>query len=163
MAISGLKGAEHIGLTVPDLDQAVDFFANVLGAEELFEVGPYQSSDDWMLKNLGVDPRATIPRIKMLKVKDGPTFELFEYDAPDQSEIMPRNSDYGGHHIAFYVEDMAKALRDLKAFGLRVLGEPKYMEDGPSAGLSWVYFLSPWGLQMELVSYPNGLAAYRDT
>jgi hypothetical protein len=34
-------------------------------------------------------------------------------------------------------------------------------EDGPSAGQSWVYFLSPWGMQLELVSYPDGKAYER--
>jgi hypothetical protein len=29
---------------------------------------------------------------------------------------------------------------------------------GPSAGLRWVYFVSPWGMTMELVSYPGGMA-----
>ena len=27
---------------------------------------------------------------------------------------------------------------------------------GPSAGQTWVYFLSPWGMQLELLSYPQG-------
>jgi hypothetical protein len=29
---------------------------------------------------------------------------------------------------------------------------------GPSKGLTWVYFLSPWGMRLELVSYPTGIA-----
>ena len=33
---------------------------------------------------------------------------------------------------------------------------------GPSAGLEWLYFKAPWGQQLELVSYPGGIAAYRD-
>ena len=32
------------------------------------------------------------------------------------------------------------------------------MDSGPTQGLTWVYFLSPWGMQLELVSYPAGLA-----
>ena len=32
------------------------------------------------------------------------------------------------------------------------------MNEGPSAGLRWVYFVSPWGMTMELVSYPKGMA-----
>ncbi|TDW55263.1 NAD(P)-binding protein [Oceanimonas baumannii] len=30
--------------------------------------------------------------------------------------------------------------------------------EGPAAGLTWVYFLAPWGLQLELVSAPEGMA-----
>lgn len=31
--IPGLRGTDHIGFTVPDLEQAVDFFVNVIGCE----------------------------------------------------------------------------------------------------------------------------------
>ncbi len=27
---------------------------------------------------------------------------------------------------------------------------------GPAAGNRWIYFLAPWGMQFELVSYPAG-------
>lgn len=160
MALTGLKGTEHIGLTVPNLDDAVRFFVDVLGGEELFAVGPYESDDDWMTENLNVDPRSRIDLIKMVRVGDGPTFELFEYQVKDRQDSMPRNSDLGGHHIAFYVDDIDRAVTELKAAGLLVLGQPKRITDGPSEGLSWVYFLSPWGLQMEVVSYPHGIKAY---
>jgi hypothetical protein len=36
--------------------------------------------------------------------------------------------------------------------------DPEYITDGPAAGSHWVYFRAPWGLQMELVSYPDGKA-----
>ena len=32
------------------------------------------------------------------------------------------------------------------------------VDQGPAAGQSIVYFLAPWGLQMEAISYPNGMA-----
>jgi hypothetical protein len=38
-----------------------------------------------------------------------------------------------------------------------VLGEPT-ASTGPSEGQRWIYFLSPWGMQFELVSYPGGKA-----
>jgi hypothetical protein len=36
------------------------------------------------------------------------------------------------------------------------------MKEGPSAGETWVYFLAPWGTQMELVSFPNGKAYLKE-
>jgi len=156
--LPGLLGTEHIGLTVPDMDAATSFFVDVLGAEVLFEVGPFYSDDDWMERHLGVHPRATIPRLRMLRLAQGPSLELFEYVAPDQRQDRPRNSDAGGHHLAFYVTDMTAAVEHLKRQGVELLGEPTTMTDGASAGLTWVYFLAPWGLQLELVSAPSGLA-----
>jgi hypothetical protein len=37
------------------------------------------------------------------------------------------------------------------------------MTEGPNAGLSWVYFLAPWGMQLELVSAPDGMAYEKET
>jgi hypothetical protein len=42
----------------------------------------------------------------------------------------------------------------LKARGITVQGEPTTMLSGPSKGLTWIYLLSRWGMQLELVSYP---------
>lgn len=156
--LPGLLGAEHIGLTVPDIEKATTFFVDVLGAEVLFEVGPFSSDEDWMEKHLGVHPRAVIRRLRMLRLATGPSVELFEYASPDQQHGRPGNSDAGGHHLAFYVADMDAAVAHLKQHGVGVLGDPTTLTDGASGGLTWVYFLAPWGLQLELVSAPHGLA-----
>ena len=111
--LPGLLGTEHIGLTVPNMDSATSFFVDVLGAEVLFEAGPFASEDDWMETHLGVPPRATIPRLRMLRLAHGPSLELFEYIASDQRRDRPRNSDAGGHHLAFYVTDIAAAVAHL--------------------------------------------------
>jgi hypothetical protein len=34
--VLGLRGIDHVGLTVPNLREAVDFFVNVLGCEDFF-------------------------------------------------------------------------------------------------------------------------------
>jgi catechol 2,3-dioxygenase-like lactoylglutathione lyase family enzyme len=156
--LPGLAGVEHVGLTVPDLDAATAFFVGVLGCVQVFEAGPFRADDNWMAEHLNVHPRAEIRRLRMVKCGTGPALELFEYVAPDQARTGPANSDVGGHHVAFYVEDMATAVRYLRERGVRVLGEPTTLTTGPSAGLTFVYFLAPWGLQLELVSYPRGLA-----
>jgi catechol 2,3-dioxygenase-like lactoylglutathione lyase family enzyme len=83
---------------------------------------------------------------------------LFEYQVNDQNKAVPRNSDVSGHHVGFYVTDLDAAVAHLRRHGVKVLGEPTSMNEGPSAGLRWVYFVSPWGMTMELVSYPGGMA-----
>lgn len=158
--IPGLSGIEHIGLTVPDIEAATRFFAAVVGAETLYDVGPFESSDDWMANHLAVHPRARINKVRMLRVAHGPALELFEFSAPDQSADLPKNSDPGGWHLAFYVADMDAALAALRQHGVSIQSGPVVMTEGPSAGLSWLYFKAPWGQQLELVSYPGGIAAY---
>ncbi len=156
--LPGLRGIEHIGLTVPDLNKALDFFVNVIGCEPFYELGPFVSDDDWMKTHLGVDPRAQVKRLKIMRCQMGPNLHLFEYASPDQREVYPKNSDYGGHHLAFYVDDMDKAIAYLKSRGVKIFGEPTCREKGPSAGQTWVYFQAPWGLTLELVCYPKGKA-----
>ncbi|HEV2597901.1 VOC family protein [Sphingopyxis sp.] len=154
--LPGLKGTDHIGFTVPDLDEATHFFVEVLGCDLVCDLPPISdATGSWMHDQLNVDPRATC-RIRLLRCGHGSNFEIFEYDAPAQRRDIPANSDVGGFHLAFYVDDFGVALDYLRGQQLRILGEPVLRESGPNAGQTWVYFLSPWGMQLELVSYPGG-------
>ena len=56
------------------------------------------------------------------------------------------------------MDDIDAAVAHLKQHGVRVLGEVKATTTGPSAGTRWAYFLAPWGMQFELVSFPQGKA-----
>jgi catechol 2,3-dioxygenase-like lactoylglutathione lyase family enzyme len=156
--IPTLRGSEHIGLAVPDIEQATAFFVDVIGGEVLFELGPVSSDNDSMLRLNRFHPRTIIRKLRVIKIRNGPALEVFQFEAPDQRRDHPRNTDAGGHHIAFYVDDIDKATAYLKDRGVEVFDGPNLIADGPSAGLHWLYFLAPWGLQLELVSYPRGLA-----
>jgi catechol 2,3-dioxygenase-like lactoylglutathione lyase family enzyme len=155
--LPGLQRIDHIGFTVPDLDQARDFLVNVLGCEYMYTLGPYRSDDGWMADHLGVHPRAVMRELHFFRCGGQAIFEVFEYEAPDQSRDQPRNSDVGGHHIALYVDDLDTAVDYLRERGVTIMGEPTASK-GPSEGQRWVYFLAPWGMQFELVSYPGGKA-----
>ena len=155
--LPGLAGPEHVGLTVPDLDEAVRFFTAVIGGTLVFHGGRVADQPALMRDNLGVDPRAALS-YAFVRCGNGTNFELFEYEAPGQARALPRNSDWGGHHVAFYVDDIDAGVRHLRQHGITVMGEVNHIADGPAAGSAWVYFLAPWGLQLELVSYPNGKA-----
>ena len=43
MALPGLVGTDHIGFTVPDLDEADDFFVDVLGCTHVYSLGPVRA------------------------------------------------------------------------------------------------------------------------
>jgi catechol 2,3-dioxygenase-like lactoylglutathione lyase family enzyme len=158
--IPGLVGTEHIGFTVPDLDEATRFFVEVIGCEWMYSLGPFASDDDWMAEHLGVHPRTVIPQNRFFRCRTGPNFEIFQYETPEPQAPQPKNSDIGGHHLAFYVEDLDAAVAYLRSKGVRVLGEPT-SSTSHHEGQRWVYFLSPWGMQLELVSYPQGKAYER--
>ncbi len=159
--LPGLTGVDHIGFTVPDLEEARSFLVDVLGCEYMYSLGPYRHDDEWMTEHLGVDPRAVMEALHFFRCGGQAIFEVFQYSAPDQDPQVARNSDIGGHHVALYVDDLDAAVDFLKDRGVTMLGEPTASR-GPSEGQRWVYFLAPWGMQFELVSYPNGKAFDRE-
>ena len=159
--IPGLRGVDHLGVTVPDLDEAERFFIDVLGAIPIYTLGSKQSDDDWMLSHLGVHPRTVISEIRFYRLGNGMNFELFKYDAADGQAEEPKNSDIGGHHVALYVDDMDVAIEHLRSHNVEIMGEPTASAQA-AKGQRWLYFRSPWGMQFELVSYPQGKAYEKD-
>lgn len=148
-ATPGMRGVDHFGFTVPDLEQAVGFLVEVMGCEAFFTIGPFGPfEDDWMAENLNVNPRASIPVAHMVRCANGTNFEIFDYDSPDQRLEQPRNSDIGGHHIAFYVDDMDEAVTYMKDKGVQFLGEPHLFTDGRWPGCtgstSWLPGACRW-------------------
>jgi catechol 2,3-dioxygenase-like lactoylglutathione lyase family enzyme len=160
MGLPGLRRLDHVGFTVPDLDEAHAFLVDVLGCEYLYALGPFADEGTWMADHLNVHPRATVPQNRFFRCGGQAIFEVFAYTCPDQRAEPPRNSDVGGHHVALYVDDLDAAVAHLKRHGVTVLGEPTASR-GPHEGQRWVYFLAPWGMQFELVSYPQGRAFFR--
>jgi len=152
--LPGLRGGEHLGLTVPDLDAAERFLVDVLGATLVFDGGEI-TDEDTMVRVLGARPGDSC-RYRFFRLGRGPNLEVFEYRTEDRG-THPGNHQAGGHHIALYVDDIQAAVAHLRAHGVAV-DDPEYIASGPAAGSHWVYFRAPWGLQMELVSYPGGKA-----
>jgi len=163
--IPGARNVDHVAYTVPDLDQAIDFFVEVIGADLLYRIGPVEDkTGDWMTTQLAVHRDASV-HIAMLRLGPVTNLELFEYTAPEQRRELPRNSDWGGHHLAIHVEDVDVAVAYLRAQpGVTVLGEPQTIDDeGPIHGDRWVYFRTPWGMQMEVLNMPKGMPYERHT
>jgi len=162
-SIPGLRGHDHTGVTVPDVKAATAFFTDVIGCSHAMSFGPFKDDKGTFMQDVvNVNPRAVIEEISMVRCGYGSNIELFQYQSPDQAKTEPRNSDYGGHHIVLYVDDIAKAAEYLHAKGVKTMQGPIPVNEGPAAGQSILYFLTPWGMQMELISYPNGMAYEKD-
>lgn len=157
--LPGMRGHDHTGITVPDIKAAEKFFVEVLGCQKAMAFGPF--SDDkgtFMQDTLNVNPRAVIEQISQIRCGWGSNIELFQYKSPDQKIVMPKNSDIGGYHIALYVDDIQKAAAYLKSKNVTTFAGPLPVNEGPAAGQTILYFLAPWGMQMELITYPRGMA-----
>lgn len=161
--LPGMRGVNHIGITVPDLAQAETFFADVMGCQKALSFGPFRDDAGTFMQDvLDVDPRAVIEQITLMRCGFGSNVELFKYTAPDQTTVTARNSDIGGHHIAFYVDDINAVAAYLKAAGIKANMGPIPVAEGPAAGQSILYFSAPWGLQLEAISFPQGMAYEKD-
>lgn len=162
--IPGMRGHDHTGVTVPDMKQALDFFVGVVGCEKAMSFGPISDDKGTLMTDLvGVDARAKIDQVTLVRCGYGSNIELFQYEAPDQRDLKARNSDIGAFHIALYVDDVAAAKAYLDSKGVATRLGPVPMTEGPHAGQTIMYFQAPWGLQLEAISYPKGMAYEKDS
>jgi catechol 2,3-dioxygenase-like lactoylglutathione lyase family enzyme len=158
--IPGVLGVDHFGVTVPDVAQARDWFVDVLGCVAPLQFGPFfDPNGSLMTRLVGVHPRAVIDQIVELRCGTGSSIELLQYTAPHQDQTWAKNSDFAGHHVALYVTDIGQAVAYLEHQpGVQKFLGPFPVTDGPAAGQTINYFKTFFGLYIELISYPNGMA-----
>jgi len=128
----GLIGAHHIGITVPDLDQAIAFFRDVLGLEALVHSAPDQVNIGYVTTHLGAEEESRLVRRAILPCL-GANVELLEYTKPGGLGAAPAPSNNGATHLALSVKDAAAAARYLRDRGVMVLEGPSKVEDGDLA------------------------------
>jgi catechol 2,3-dioxygenase-like lactoylglutathione lyase family enzyme len=152
-----LRGVDHVGITVPDVEQATGFFVDVLGCELLYEQEPPR--DDAPRDRLGVPEGSRIRDVRFLRCANGANVEIFEFYSPDQREDIPRPSDVGIQHLALYVDDLDAAVDHLRRRGVKLMSGPNPLP-GPEAGKGnrFIYARTPWDLTVELISYPAPMA-----
>jgi catechol 2,3-dioxygenase-like lactoylglutathione lyase family enzyme len=148
-------GMHHIGITVPNIKEAIAFFEAVFGAVNVFQTGPFNVDDAFMQRRLGAGPNTRIRDLVFLRCGEGTSVELFEYSGEDSKARPKRVSEVGGMHLCFEVEDVFASAKRLKAQGIEFLDGPTTVEEGPLAGFSWIYFFSPWGQSLEIASFSS--------
>lgn len=155
-----IRGIEHIGMTVPNIEEATLFFKEAFGALISYDVQrpedePMKGED--VEKQLGLPSGRKIVHMRLLRVEKGPSIELFELEAkPDQAPAGI--ADAGLHHFALYVDHIEEASKKFKAAGGSLLSEPHPLagiEEGPHN--RGVYGKTPWGSLIELIQYPDGI------
>jgi catechol 2,3-dioxygenase-like lactoylglutathione lyase family enzyme len=132
---------DHYGYVVPDIDQAVAFFIDVLGFELLSLDAPIEFRDDSLARWYHVHPRASV-RFAFVRYGHA-VIELVEWHTPDQNTVVPSNSDLGGRHFAIAVTDVDAAMAYLKAQrGVTVFERSAW---------NFLYFTTPWGMTLQIV------------
>ena len=153
--IVSARHIDHVGITVPDLNQAIQFFEDALGAQRLWQVGPFQETPT------GVPIKSI--HIAMLRLGPNLNVELMAFDADGQNPTMPSNIDVGATHLAFFVDDLEAAAASLKEHGAELLAGPIEAKGDVKKGERIWYFRTPWGAFMEILWRPDHLAYENDT
>lgn len=162
-----IRGIDHIGITVPDIEEATRFLIDALGAELIYQsVAPEDKNldNEAQQKTLRLVPGTTIKAIRMFKLQHGPGIELFEMHGPDQREPL-RASDFGLQHFAVYSDDIGTALQRFNTAGGEVFTTPQPLgfstEEG--AGNCFCYGLTPWGNIVEFITWPTPMPYEQET
>lgn len=158
-----LRGIEHVGVTVPDLDAAIDWFVTVLGCRLVYRHGPYEfpagtpDTENYFVAHLAADPGLRL-EIAMLRCGESSNLELFEvHNLVGGDAEMRRFPALGVSHLNFYVDDMEAAVKRLGEHGVEPLGGIAVTGDVEAGEESTnVHFLTPWGMMLEFTSYPEG-------
>lgn len=150
-----IRAIEHIGITVPDLEQATRFFADAFGAEKIYDMLDEPLAGPAVESGLGIPTGARIEAIRMLRLGEGPNLELFAYSGTTQRDpVVP--SDYGLQHFCVYVDDIEEAAAQLEKAGGQLLSQPGDLPAGDAGeGNRYLYARTPWGSTVELVTYPS--------
>ncbi|MDO5697861.1 MAG: VOC family protein [Dermatophilus congolensis] len=153
-----MRGIDHVGVTVPDIEEATRFFIEAFDAQVMYSPLPKGSPPRYgafMEQRLGVPARSLQHCIRYLRLPNGPGIELFEFTNITQKEpAVP--TDFGWQHVAFYVDDIHAALERVVAAGGRALTDPNPLPGVEAGPNNWfVYARTPWDSTVELISYPD--------
>ena len=147
--IVSARHVDHVGVTVPNLEAAISFFEDALGADLLWKLGPFDETPT------GTPIRSI--HLAMLRLGPNINVELMAFDADSQQRTMPSNIDYGATHIAFFVDDIDAAAASLTAHGAELLKGPLDAKGDVKQGERIWYFKTPWGGFMEILWRPDRL------
>lgn len=159
-AVPGVRGIDHVGVTVPDIEAATDFLARAFGARTLYDVLPADAepmAGAEVEHQLGIPEGARIVHMRLLRIGQAASIEMFRIEDAPQADSAGLH-DFGLQHIAVYVDDMADAAARFCDAGGTLLSDPHPLA-GVEAGdrNSGVYGRAPWGMLIELIATPDGI------
>ena len=142
-----IKSAEHFSFTVSNISDALHFFHDIMGLEAT-SVAEVESPDIQRLVGI---PDAIL-RVAIVHVPGGTNIELIEYVRPEGKKVDSRPCNAGIAHIAFLVEDIERAYRELTAKGVRFVSPPVWTPGNDGKGRWGVSYLKgPDDITIEVI------------
>lgn len=128
-----VKKIDHIGIAVKNLDETLNFYENILG-----------------LKSAGTET-VEEQKVKVAFLPIGDTevelLESTEEDGPI-ARYIAKNGE-GVQHIAYKVDDIEKAIKEMKENGIRMIDEKARYGAG-GAKIAFCHPKSTYGVLIEL-------------
>ena len=151
----GVSGVDAVGITVSDLDRAIDFYTGILHFQKESETELAGTEIEHLKGLFGV--RVRVARLRL----GSEEIELSQYLAPQGRPIPAdsRSNDLWFQHIAIAVSNMDQAYRWLRDHHVQ------YVSTGPqtlpawnpqAGGIQAFYFRDPDGHVLELIHFPAG-------
>ena len=157
-----VTAVDSIGMTVENMDRAVDFYTRVLTFEKISDVEV--SGRDYELLQGIFGARLRVVRLRL----GDESIELTEYLAPKGRPVPAdmRPNDRAFQHAAIIVSDMGAAYQRLRQYHVEHASSgPQCLPDwNPNAGgISAFYFRDPDRHFLEILHFPpgKGLAKWR--
>jgi catechol 2,3-dioxygenase-like lactoylglutathione lyase family enzyme len=153
-AARGTISVESIGMTVSDVDRALEFYS-ALTFQKVADVEVYGEQYEHLEGVFGA-------RMRIVRMRLGNEYlDLTQYLAPPGRPIPvdSRSNDLWFQHVAIVVRDMDQAFEKLRALKVQ------FVSTGPqtlppsikaAAGIKAFYFRDPDGHNLEIIYFPPG-------
>jgi catechol 2,3-dioxygenase-like lactoylglutathione lyase family enzyme len=151
---SSVNSVDSVGMTVSDMDKAVEFYSKVLMFEKVSDVEIFGESYEQLQGVFGL-------RMRVVRMKLGSeTIELTDYLAPEGKPVPvdSRSNDRWFQHFAIIVSDMEKAYSWLRQNKVQHASTgPQRLPDWNknAGGIKAFYFKDPDGHALEILSFPS--------
>jgi catechol 2,3-dioxygenase-like lactoylglutathione lyase family enzyme len=152
---ANVQGVSAVGITVSDMDRALDFYTQVLSFRPVSETEVSGEAYEHLMGVFGL-------RMRVVRLALGTeAIELVHFLAP-QGRPMPvdsRGNDRWFQHIAIIVSDMDRAYQRLREHNVQHASPgPQRLPDwNPNAGgIEAFYFRDPDGNFLEVLQFPPG-------
>ena len=147
----GLVGLHHIGLTVSNLDQSVQFYRDQLG---LTLVRRRIADAEYVGRQTGY-PGVRLEVASLRVTADSPvSLELGQYLTQGGPAVALSTNQTGSSHLCLQVDDIQRAYEELRQRGVHFKTEPVAITAGPNAGGFAVYLFDPDGYTLEFFQPP---------
>lgn len=137
----------HVGFTVSNLDEAIDFFTENFGfvlADRQVQDNPYTRA------TVGVDNAVIENAILNPSQSQGSQLQLLQYHSPDEEGKFLPVYVPGATHLALVVDDIETVYADCSARGVVFQSAPNRIDSGRNAGGAIAYAIGPDELRVEL-------------